>query len=587
MPTAAVVNVSIRARHEQMVGDLDKMSQAGKKWSADMHASGGRVSKMLEAVGINTSVAARSFGQIATGALMASGAMDGAGQAGQALTHTLGAFLAGGPIAGGVTLLAEGYKFLAGEQAKASEEAKKRADADMRALEREKAKTDELIAKIHERELAAKADATGTPLAELKIREEILNLERDAFAVRGASAVQMYDRLVILREELAVMQERRESERLSELGTVMMLGIVTELKIAEIERTKNAKYLSDVAKEQGEIEKRNREQWQAGEALVRNMEEARLRSVNGFIAAQERLLGLKADELPFADIIQKREEAILGGLNDQVAALDAILARKQRQADLVKAIADAEKAQAGFAQAQAAADRQAAQDAKRGAATDAKGGPRAVGDSSGGAGGAGGWFGGGVGGGSGGPLSAAREAKRAARQQARWKRHQDNLGAEARESMSYGTIQDGGIDPFASDLGSVMGQYKPGNGKTPKPQMTFGQQQGSDESAAALKALSEAALANNIAQAKAADAARSAADATGQTAEKAGEAATAGQDTATAAEQAATSLAEAAAAGVATAAAVTAFAPSVAALTKALKDITDAFGTMQAAASGG
>lgn len=584
MPTAAIVNVSLRARHEQFTSDMDKMSSAGKKWAGDMQGSGGRVSKILESVGLSNGVASRSFGQVATGALLASGAMDSAGQAGQALTHTLGAFMAGGPIAGGVTLLAEGYKFLAGEQAKAAEESKKRADEELRALEREKAKTDELIAKIRERELAAKADATGTPLAELKIQEEILALERDTFGVRGASVGQMLDRLAILRDELAVMQERRESERLSELGAVMMLGVVTELKIAEIERTKNAKHLADAAKEQAEIEKRNREQWQAGEAIVRNMEEARLRSINQFVAQQRILVGLKADELPFADIIQKREEAILGGLNDQVVALDAILARKQRQAELVKAIAAAEKTQTSLAQAQAAADRQAAQDAKKDAAATkaATGGGAGVGSS----GGSGGGGSPGFGGGSGGPLSAAREAKRAARQQARWKRHADNLGAEQRESMSYGTIQDGGFDPFASDLGSVMGQYKPGNGKAPKAPMTVATQQGSDESAAALKALNEAALANNIAQAKAADAARSAADATGQTAEKAGDAAKAGEDTATAAAEASTSLAALAASGVSAAAAVTGFAPSVAALAKSLKEITDAFATMQAAVSG-
>lgn len=581
MPTAAIVNVSLRARHEQFAADMDKMSAASKKWAGETEGAGGRVSRMLGAVGINSAVASRSFGQVATGALLASGAMDSAGQAGQALTHTLGAFLAGGPIAAGVTLLAEGYKFLAGEQAKAAEASKKRAEEDLRLLEKEKAKTDELLARIHDRELAEKSEATGTPVAELKIRDEIAALERDTYAVRGAGVGQQLDRLALLRSELVAMEEKRASaQRSADIGTLSAALDAETLRIKK-DQAAAEKNLADAAAEQAEIEKKNREQWGAGEEIVRNMEEARLRSVNGFIAAQERLLGITADLLPYQDILQKREEAILGGLNDQVAALDAILERKQRQAELAKVTAEAEKAAAGFAQAQAAADRQAASDAKRQDAAEARGskGGGAGGDGGGGPGPSWGGF---TGGASMGPLAAAREAKRQQRQQRRWQNHADNLAAEGRERMGA-TIDDFGPVGFGVDESGMNPSHQP---RAPKQEMTFSKQEGSDEGAAALKALNEAALANNIAQAKVAEAARAAADATGETASKAGEVATAGQDTATAADQAAVSLAEAATAGAAAAASLVAFAPSIATLVKGLKDITDAVATMQAAASG-
>lgn len=585
MPTAAIVNVSLRARHEQFAADMDKMSAASKKWAGETEGAGGRVSRMLGAVGINSAVASRSFGQVATGALLASGAMDSAGQAGQALTHTLGAFLAGGPIAAGVTLLAEGYKFLAGEQAKAAEASKKRAEEDLRLLEKEKAKTDELLARIHDRELAEKSEATGTPVAELKIRDEIAALERDTYAVRGAGVGQQLDRLALLRSELVAMEEKRASaQRSADIGT-LSAGLDAETLRIKKDQASAEKNLADAAAEQAEIEKKNREQWRAGEEIVRNMEEARLRSVNGFIAAQERLLGITADMLPYQDILQKREEAILGGLNDQVAALDAILERKQRQAELAKVTAEAEKAAAGFAQAQAAADRQAASDAKRQDAAEARGSKG--GGAGGGAGGDGGGspgpsWGGFTGGASMGPLAAAREAKRQQRQQRRWQNHADNLAAEGRERMGA-TIDDFGPGGFGVDESGMNPSHQP---RAPKQEMTFSKQEGSDEGAAALKALNEAALANNIAQAKVAEAARAAADATGETASKAGEVATAGQDTATAADQAAVSLAEAATAGAAAAASLVAFAPSVATLVKSLKDITDAVATMQAAVGG-
>lgn len=63
-----------------------------------------------------------------------------------------------------------------------------------------------------------------------------------------------------------------------------------------------------------------------------------------------------------------------------------------------------------------------------------------------------------------GPLSQAREAKKRARRQRKNQRHLDNLNAEKRESMSYGTIEDGGEDPWAFDLGSIYEKYKPGKG---------------------------------------------------------------------------------------------------------------------------
>lgn len=57
-----------------------------------------------------------------------------------------------------------------------------------------------------------------------------------------------------------------------------------------------------------------------------------------------------------------------------------------------------------------------------------------------------------------GPLAQARDGKRAERNLRRLQRHEDNLNAERRGSMSYGTVRDDGNDPLTSDLGSWFEQ---------------------------------------------------------------------------------------------------------------------------------
>lgn len=55
-----------------------------------------------------------------------------------------------------------------------------------------------------------------------------------------------------------------------------------------------------------------------------------------------------------------------------------------------------------------------------------------------------------------GPMARARDEKRESRRIGRFQRHQDNLDAERMESSAYGTITEGGRDPFASDVGSYV-----------------------------------------------------------------------------------------------------------------------------------
>lgn len=586
MPTAAVVNVSLRARHEQFTSDMDKMSNAGKKWAGDMEASGGRVAQMFRSVGLTTGMASRSFGQLATGALLMSGAMDEVGQVGQSVSHVFGGFLIGGPIGAGVTAVAEAYSYLAGEEKKSAEELKKEAEARKALMVAEGGRMDALLGKIRERQMAEESAATGTPVDELRLKQQILDLEGETYGISKADTGQKLDRLAILRDELRLLEEKRASEQASADWAYIAKATADETKRIRADEAAAAKNLADAAKEQAEIEERNREQWRAGEEIVRRMEEDRKRNLDEYIASQERALSLRADEIPFAADLEQRDRAVLAGLNDQVAAIDRIIARKRDQLALAQATADAEKSASAFAQAQAAVDRQAAADAKRQAADEDRAAKAAAGggsDSGGGGSGYGGGFGGGA---SMGPLAAAREAKRIGRQQRRWKNHADNQAASRRESLSYGTIEDGGMDPFAFDLGSVMAKYKPGRNAKPEQGAQSTTNIGSDAAAAANQALSDAAKANNIAQAKAAEAARAAADATQQTAEKAGEAASAGDETATAATDAAAELQKLADMFGTTTAALTAFAPALVNMANDVTEMKDAIATMQAAVGG-
>lgn len=542
MPTAAVVNVSLRARHEQFTSDMDKMSNAGKKWAGDMEASGGRVAQMFRSVGLTTGMASRSFGQLATGALLMSGAMDEVGQVGQSVSHVFGGFLIGGPIGAGVTAVAEAYSYLAGEEKKSAEELKKEAEARKALMVAEGGRMDALLGKIRERQMAEESAATGTPVDELRLKQQILDLEGETYGISKADTGQKLDRLAILRDELRLLEEKRASEQASADWAYIAKATADETKRIRADEAAAVKNLADAAKEQAEIEERNREQWRAGEEIVRRMEEDRKRNLDEYIASQERALSLRADEIPFAADLEQRERAVLAGLNDQVAAIDRIIARKRDQLALAQATADAEKSASAFAQAQAAVDRQAAADAKRQAADEDRAAKAAAGggsDSGGGGSGYGGGFGGGA---SMGPLAAAREAKRIGRQQRRWKNHADNQAASRRESLSYGTIEDGGMDPFAFDLGSVMAKYKPGGGKAkaePGAQTTTSI--GSDASAAANEAVSQAAKANNIAQ-KAADAAKAAADSAKSAADTASKTATSAEDVASSSGSCADSL---------------------------------------------
>lgn len=560
MPTAAVVNVSLRARHEQFTADMDKAAEGAKRWQRRTEESGRGVRQTMESVAGSAGNAARSFGQVATGAILMATNLDNASDAGRVAQQTFGAFLAGGPLAAGVVALSSAFELLGQSSRKAHEAAIKAAAEHEAAIGRIAEATKRAQEAASGNLTSLEASRTGEDPAAIAARKQY---ETD---VKAANA-QIAD-AKLKRSEL-----RRELDRVQnqEIGTRSILGIPTG---AVRQQAKDVEVLETALKQQEELllthyarmaaidEAYNTGVMARAQKLVdaqnATMEKAQADAEKRYADAKARADEVAAEgsakfdrqeEARRGADLAKQEEARLSRISDtnaeiadrmreQAKVAEQIVDAKQRQFDVEKAIADAAKTKTALDRAMANLDRVNESEAGGGSKGGA-GGPATVGEG----GGEGQWYtGGAYGGGYGmGPLAAAREAKRIGRQQRRWKNHADNQAASRRESLSYGTIEDGGMDPFAFDLGSVMAKYKPGRNAKPEQGAQTTTSIGSDASAAANEAVSEAAKANNIAQ-KAADAAKAAADSAKSAADTASKTATSAEDVASSSGSCADSL---------------------------------------------
>lgn len=607
------LTATIDARTDPLEKGMKQAGRSLRGFAADAEAASNAAARAhgnaVNKIGIGNEVAKRSFGQVVSGVVLMTTSMKDVGPVGQAASNALGAFLAGGPISAGVSLLASGFNLLGKSVRDSAEEADRAAQKHIASIKEMQKASEDYEKSRHDAAVRAEALRQGkdpSNFAEDASRATDIDTRRKAIAGLEGGREAGTARIGMLRARLAGLDARPGTSGVGERQGMRdeIAEIETRLKqeqeqiaehwkvIARIEadarqaratraqaedRTEKDRLLkaqeefeermaevrrrAPAMREQGDREYESREGAKAAkelaDALKQRMETTsrEYETVQKIIDSEQRRLAITSDMLPYLELLQAREQAVANHQADQVAQLDSIIARKKEIAGATERQA---KAEAALKAAQGEVSR--AQDAARRVSEKSTEAP-APGAAPAGSGAAPGDTGPGrtlTGGGPGvwfeqqamGPLAAARQAKKDARQQRKWKRHADNLAAERRESMSYGTIQDGGFDPFASDLGSVMDQYKPGGGKPKAGPMVFGSSMASDDQAAANQRMNEAldrqrdaALALQKAQEDTAAKSGEVAGKMGETAASAQEGATAMGETATVATALATAVA--------------------------------------------
>jgi hypothetical protein len=127
--------ITLKAETESLRNDLNKAMGRIKQFEQETKRTSASVSEAFGRMGVGGETLKRSFGQVATGVLMMTGAFDKAGEAGKILEQSLGAFLVGGPIGAGVALVSGAFKMLAEDQNDAKIAAEKAAEAQKKWLD--------------------------------------------------------------------------------------------------------------------------------------------------------------------------------------------------------------------------------------------------------------------------------------------------------------------------------------------------------------------------------------------------------------------------------------------------------------------
>jgi hypothetical protein len=189
---AASLLVTLKADTERLRADLDKANAKIAQFSRNAESSTGRASAGFERMGLGAEKAGMAFGRVVTGALMMSGALDGVSKTGQLAGHTLGAFLAGGPIAAGVVGLTGAFQLLAEQTAKSREAAATAEKAYASMLAEVRKGADEAEKRLDD--LGMKARVAGLKSMGIDIPEGVLSKDKLAGELR-MQALNEQDRL--------------------------------------------------------------------------------------------------------------------------------------------------------------------------------------------------------------------------------------------------------------------------------------------------------------------------------------------------------------------------------------------------------
>jgi hypothetical protein len=150
-------------------------------------------------MGLTTEKVGQAFGKVATGALLMSGAMDKVSETGQLAGQTLGAFLAGGPIAAGVVGLTGAFRLLAEHTSKAGEQAKVAEKAYQEMLGQVRSGADDAEKRLED--LALKSRIAGLRSMGIDVPADVLTKDKLAGELR--------------------MQALNEQDRVNGLGRVL------------------------------------------------------------------------------------------------------------------------------------------------------------------------------------------------------------------------------------------------------------------------------------------------------------------------------------------------------------------------------
>lgn len=122
----ATLVLNLTARTDAMEKELKRAQQSVKETAAAMAREGERASGFFDKIGLSGKEATGAIKNLTAGLLLSAGQMDGVSEKAKLVTESFGAFLAGGPIAGGIVAATGAFKIFAGELSKADEEARKR-----------------------------------------------------------------------------------------------------------------------------------------------------------------------------------------------------------------------------------------------------------------------------------------------------------------------------------------------------------------------------------------------------------------------------------------------------------------------------
>lgn len=139
--------IALRADVDSLKADLDKAKATIAEFERKTKDTADSAERSGRKIELSHEVIKRSTAQVVTGVLLMSDSFKGAGEAGQLAGHALGAFMAGGPVAAGVSLVTGLFKMFAESEREAAEATKKRAEEIAKLRAQEKKDLDELIEK--------------------------------------------------------------------------------------------------------------------------------------------------------------------------------------------------------------------------------------------------------------------------------------------------------------------------------------------------------------------------------------------------------------------------------------------------------
>jgi hypothetical protein len=481
------VGASTGALEQGMKRGEDVIRRFSRTAQQEADAAARSSSRMIGSIGSGGELAKRSLGAMAGGFAMMAGASDtAASRVGGTLARAFGAFAVGGPTAAGLSLLGDGITAIGRSAEDAAQRAKRfhaalaqaagvsfdhlqqiwdhNNDLDTRVRAARLGK-DPTVAQ-REQGRAAELESARADVA--RADTEIDRLERQLLG--GVSDRRgMFERLggaLFGGQEISDRSEKMRGQLEAGLSAARLAKEQAQQRLAAIDETtqKEAELESITARNALVAGLQAKAEAQRRQRLADDRAEAAAATAAAMAQEAERVHSLTLrDQLEshLLDVARQQADAVRAQRveHDRIAAKAAEQAQAagrayEAQATALRAMADAAGRMADEqARAEEAAKRTAQADRDAAAAQERASRLSAYGQGFG-------------------PNAMRREEARFARRQRKGLRHEANLADEARSSMAYGTVADGALDPFASDLGSVYDRFvRPP--KAPQEQLWF------------------------------------------------------------------------------------------------------------------